>query len=153
MLESPETGIQKINASVYISGQLSDRLFQKVLDLGWDSVLCLRCTQEQGFKTTEKQQAEASGVNYSHMPMSADTLTYERITQTLKEIDRLPKPVLISCRSAFRAGFIALLYLSTRNRLTLWETQSLRQRLGFDFSSKPVFQQRFEQYLMQYLVG
>lgn len=153
MIESPEIGIQTINSNIYISGQLSDAQFQTVLNTSLSAVLCLRCAQEQGFKAEEKRQATAHGIAYSHRPISADALTYAVITQTLQEIDRLPRPLLISCRSAFRAGFIALLYLSTRNRLTMCETQSLQQRLGFDFSRKPTFQQWFEQYLMQYPLG
>lgn len=145
--------IQKINANIYISGQLSESQFRVMLGTPLQSVLCLRCEHESGFRVEECQQAVTSGVAYSHWPVAADALTYEMITQILQEIDRLPKPVLISCRSAFRAGFIVLLYLSKCNRLTLRETQSLRERLGFDFSEKPVFQQWFEQYLIQYSVG
>lgn len=152
-LTSLDSKIQKINESLYISGQLSESQLQAVIKAPLASVLCLRCTQESGFRVEEKVQVEAHRLAYSHNPISAEALTYEVITQTLKEIDRLPKPTLISCRSAFRSGFIALLYISTRNRLTPRETQSLRQRLGFDFSAKPVFQQWFEQYLMQYPVG
>ena len=153
MLEPLDGGVKTVNTSIYISGQLSEAQFQVVLKSPFASILCLRCLHESGFRSEEKLQAEHYGLAYSHKPVSADMLTYETITQTLQEIDSLPKPILISCRSAFRAGFISLLYLSTRYRLTLWETQSLGQQLGFDFRNKPAFQECFEQYLSQYSMG
>lgn len=153
MSELLDDYLQRINESIYISGQLSPAQLNLLPHTAIQSFLCLRCTQESGFMADEKHQLEPSGIVYRHRPVSAETLSYEGIAQILKEIDELPQPILISCRSAFRAGFIALLYLATRNHLTHWETQTLKQHLGFDFSTKPTFQQWFERYLNQYSAG
>lgn len=153
MLNSSDDYFQSLNNNIYISAQLLPEQLKALLDRGIKSVLCLRCAEESGFRAEEKAQVEERGIIYRHNPVSAETLSYEGITQILREIDQLPKPVLIGCRSAFRSGFIAMLYLSTRGQLTVWETLSLQQRLGFDFSTKPLFQQWFERYIRQYSVG
>lgn len=153
MLKHSDDYVQILNNNVYISAQLLPVQLKTLLDKGIKSVLCLRCAEESGFRADEKIQVENRGTVYRHIPVSADALSYEGITQILREIDHLPKPILIGCRSAFRSGFIALLYLATRGQLTTWEAQSLQQRLGFDFSTKPLFQQWFERYLNQYSAG
>ena len=105
-----------------------------------------------GFRAEERSHLEILGIQYHHIPMSLETLSGELITQVLQTLDTLPKPVLIGCRSAFRSGFIALLYIATRQRLSRVETYSLQKNLGFDFSIKPPFQQWFDRYLAQALL-
>lgn len=153
MLNPSEDYVQSLNNNIYISAQLLPEQLKSLLDRGIQSVLCLRCSEETGFRADEKAEVEESGGVYRHNPVSAEALSYEGITQILREIDQLPKPILIGCRSAFRSGFIAMLYLSTRGQLTVWEAHSLQQRLGFDFSTKPLFQKWFERYLTQYSAG
>ena len=135
--------------SSVLIGASSPEQLENLPDVGIQSVLCLRCTHESGFRQEERSHLETLGIQYQHIPISPDTLSGELITQGLQTIDHLPKPILIGCRSAFRAGFIALLYLATRHHLSKRETYSLQQNLGFDFSVKPPFQQWFDHYMNQ----
>ena len=147
MLELLKDSVQPINSTIYISGQLSPEQVETLPDIGIQSVLCLRCATESGFRGEERSHLETLGIQYHHIPVSPDTLNGELITRSLHTLDTLPTPVLIGCRSAFRAGFMALLYIATRQLLSSLETYSLQENLGFDFSLKPPFQQWFDQYL------
>lgn len=139
--------IQIINSNIYISGQLLPEQIQIISNTELASFLCLRCTYESGFSSHERLQVESLGIRYSHIPLSPHTLNSELITRTLQMLDILPKPVLISCRTAFRAGFIALLYLSTRHQLSKREIHILQKNFGFDFNTRPPFQKWFDHYL------
>ncbi|NET09359.1 MAG: hypothetical protein F6K16_32580 [Symploca sp. SIO2B6] len=149
MLELLIDDIQTINSTIYVSGQLSSEQLETLPEIGIQSALCLRCASESGFRVEERSHLEVLGIQYHHVPLSSETLNRELITHALQIIDTLPKPVLIGCRSAFRSGFIALLYVATRHRLSSLETHGLQQSLGLDFSMKPRFQQCFEHYLSQ----
>lgn len=147
MLEPLSDAIQLIDHDIYISGQLFPEQLSAVMDTQIRSVLNLRCDDEIGFRAHEQEEVEKCGRAYAHMPVSAERLHHEWISKILNQLDTLPKPVLISCRSAFRSGFIALLYLVTRHQLSDRETQKLKHKLGLDFSKKALFKQCFEGYL------
>ena len=151
MLKLLNDSVQTVTPNLYISGQLLPEQLENLPEIGIQSVLCLRCATESGFRGEERSHLEILGMQYQHIPISPDTLNGELITQVLHAIDHLPKPILIGCRSAFRAGFMALLYMATRHHLSHIETYSLQQNLGFDFSVKPPFQHWFDHYVNQSL--
>jgi protein tyrosine phosphatase (PTP) superfamily phosphohydrolase (DUF442 family) len=110
----------------------------------------LRSPDEKGFLADEEQQAKALGLHYVNIPVKVDTLTEEQTTEILKEIDKLPKPALIHCGTAMRAGAMSLMNVATRQGMTPEQAFQKAGEIGFDCSSNPKMKEFFAQYVSQH---
>lgn len=79
--------------------------------------------------------------------MRLDEFTAEMTNEILKQIDELPKPALIHCGVAMRAGAMALMHLATRQNLTPEQTFELAGKIGFDCSAHPKAKEFFKHYV------
>lgn len=140
---------KKINDEITIAGQITPEQLQQAAQEGYKSVFNLRSPEEQGFLPDEQQQAEFTGLQYKHIPVKPNAMTEELTTQVLAEIDQLPKPVLIHCASAMRAGAMALMHLATREGMTPEQVFAKAASVGFDCSANPQIKQFVEQYISQ----
>jgi len=139
--------LKKINDQLSIAGQLTPAEIEEIPQLGFKSVMNLRSPAENGFLPEEKQQLEALGIPYTLTPVTLPSLNETLITQVVNLIDNLPKPALIHCGSALRAGYMVILYQATKEKMTLDAAKQYSLELGFDFESKAPLKQPFENYL------
>jgi uncharacterized protein (TIGR01244 family) len=96
--------IKYINKDLAIpTAQPAPEQLQQVAEAGFKSVINLRSPQEEDFLTNEQQYAETAGLKYINIPLRPDMLSEELIDQILGEIDKLPKPTLIHCKTGLRA--------------------------------------------------
>lgn len=121
--------------------------FPQVSEAGFKSVLNLRSPNEEGFVSDEQQSAEVAGLEYANIPLIPDLLSEELIDRILAEIDRLPKPILIHCRTGLRAVTTGLMYIATREGITAEAAFAKGQELGFNYDDKP----RMKQFLPNYV--
>ncbi|MBR8826344.1 MAG: protein tyrosine phosphatase family protein [Gomphosphaeria aponina SAG 52.96 = DSM 107014] len=139
--------IKKINEQLSIAPQLTPAEIDQLPELGFKSVLNLRSPAENGFLTEEAQQIEALGIAYTLTPVTLPSLNEALITQVVKQIDNLPKPALIHCGSALRAGYMVILYQATKEGMTLDAAKQWSNELGFDMMRNPQLNQHFEDYI------
>ncbi|MDX2243200.1 MAG: protein tyrosine phosphatase family protein [Leptolyngbyaceae cyanobacterium bins.302] len=140
--------IKRINDQLAVAmGQVTPDELQQAAQEGFKSVLNLRSPNEEGFLPDEQQQAETTGLKYVNIPVKPDGMSDELADQVLQEIDQLPKPALIHCKSGMRSGAMTLMYVATQQGLTVEEAMQEGKHLGFDCDSSPQMKQFFEHYV------
>jgi uncharacterized protein (TIGR01244 family) len=138
---------KKINDEITVAGQVTPEQLKQAAQEGFKSVLNLRASGEEGFMPDEEQQAEVAGLTYVNIPVKKEEISDELTSQILKEIDELPKPVLVHCASGMRAGAMACMHMATREGMTADEGMTKAQAIGFDCNSEPQLKQFFEHYV------
>jgi protein tyrosine phosphatase (PTP) superfamily phosphohydrolase (DUF442 family) len=71
----------------------------------------------------------------------------ELTDRVLQEIERLPKPALIHCKSGMRSGVMTLLSVATDRGMTASEALAMGKQNGFDYDANPQMKQFFEHYV------
>ena len=128
-------------------GQPTAEQLQQAAKEGFKSVLNLRSPQEEGFVSDEQQQAEAAGLKYVNLPVKPDGMNDELTDRILQEIERLPKPALIHCKSGMRSGVMTLMSVATDRGMTASEALAMGKQNGFDYDANPQMKQFFEHYV------
>lgn len=140
--------VKKINDELTIAtGQVTPEQLQQAAQEGFKSVLNLRSPDEEGFLSEEEQQAEAVGLHYVNIPVLVSKIDDELTDQVLQQIDEIPKPALIHCKSGMRAGAMALMNVATRQGLTPQQAFEQAHKIGFDCSAQPQMKEFFEHYV------
>ncbi|MGI0485794.1 beta-lactamase hydrolase domain-containing protein [Pantanalinema rosaneae CENA516] len=128
-------------------GQVTSEQLQQAAQAGFKSVLNLRSPNEEGVPQDEQQQAEQVGLKYVNIPVKPDRMSDDLADQVLQEIDQLPKPALIHCKSGMRSGAMTLMYVATQQGMTANEAMAIGKQNGFDCESSPEMKQFFEHYV------
>ena len=137
----------KVNKQITVAGQITPEQLDEAARQGFKSVLNLRAADEEGFMADERQRAEAAGLRYENIPVKKEEISDELTTSVLKEIDELPKPVLVHCASGMRAGAMAFMHMATREGMSAEKAMSRAQESGFDCNSEPQLKQFFQHYV------
>lgn len=138
---------KRINDQITVAGQIAPEQLKQAAQEGFKSVLNLRASGEEGFLPDEEKQAKAAGLTYVNIPVKKEEISDELTSQVLKEIDELPKPVLVHCASGMRAGAMAFMHMATREGMRAKEAMGKAQDAGFDCNAEPQLKEFFEQYV------
>lgn len=140
--------VKRINDQLAVAmGQVTPEQLQKASQEGFKAVLNLRSPNEEGFLSDEQQQAENAGLKYVNIPVKPDGMSDELADQVLQQIDQLPKPALIHCKSGMRSGAMTLMYVATQQDMTAEEAMAMAKQNGFDCDAHPQMKQFFEHYI------
>jgi len=137
----------KVNEQITVAGQITPKQLDEAARQGFKSVLNLRAADEEGFMADERHRAEAAGLRYKNNPVKKEEISDELTTRVLKEIDELPKPVLVHCASGMRAGAMAFMHMATREGMSAEKAMSRAQESGFDCNFEPQLKQFFRHYV------
>jgi uncharacterized protein (TIGR01244 family) len=119
-----------VSDALSIAGQVTPEQLQTAAQQGFKSVLNLRSPNEPGVLSDEQQKAEAAGLEYANVPLNSSDATTEEITNALHELANLPRPVLVHCGAAQRAGGIALIATALNEGLTIEQITEKANELG-----------------------
>jgi len=142
---------KKINDNLTVAtNQVTSEQLQQAAQAGMKSVLNLRSPSEEGFVSNEQQQAEAAGLQYVNIPFKPDALTDQLATQILQQLEEMPKPALLHCKSGLRSGMMALMYVATREGMTAEQAMEKGKSMGFDCEKSPQMKEFFKNYIFQH---
>lgn len=142
---------KKINDELTVAtGQVTPEQLQQAATEGFKSVMNLRSPDEEGFTSDEQQQAQAVGLRYVNIPVKAETISDELTDQVLQQIEQLPKPALIHCKSGIRSGAMALMNVATNQGMTIEQALEKAKQVGFDYDANPQIKQFFEHYISKH---
>ncbi|MBD2339647.1 hypothetical protein H6G64_21990 [Calothrix sp. FACHB-156] len=122
--------IRKINNELTIAGQINSEELKKLADEGYKSVLNLRSPDEIGFQSSEQFYTQLLGLHYANLPIKITEINPSITTQVFQTISELPKPTLIHCDSSVRAIAMVLMYLATRQGMSLEQAFKQAENLG-----------------------
>lgn len=120
--------IQKINDELAIAGQISADELSLIAKQGYKSILNLRTPDEEGFNDLEQLSAWDLGLKYLNIPMHQ--INPHMALFVLQQITELPKPMLIHCDCASRSVAMALIYIATRQGVSLEDAFAQAKKLG-----------------------
>ncbi|MBO3460184.1 sulfur transferase domain-containing protein [Aetokthonos hydrillicola Thurmond2011] len=112
------TDIKKVSEQLSASGQITPEELQQLAKEGFKSIVNLRSPHETGFLADEQEQARAAGVDYINIPLNPSEANQELVDKAIREIEDLPKPILIHCAAGARASAIALIASSIQEGST-----------------------------------
>lgn len=144
----------KVTDTLTTMGQVRVEQLQAAVQEGFKSVLNLRVPNELGFWADEQDMTEALGLHYAHIPLRLEHLEEAAIAQILRQIDQLPKPVLVHCAAGMRSTVIALLSTAIAERLTPEQVIEKAYAIGFHHIDNtlvsPKLRERFFDYLARH---
>ncbi len=140
--------VKQINDELTVAtGQVTSEQLQQAATEGFKSVMNLRSPDEEGFLRDEQQSAEAVGLKYLNIPVKVDMISDELTDRVLQQIDELPKPALIHCKSGMRSGAMALMNVATRQGMTADEALEKGKQIGFDCDAYSQMKEFFKHYV------
>jgi len=141
------TNSKKVSENLSVGGQVTPEQLQEAAQAGFKSVLNLRSPDEAGFLSDEQQQAEAAGLEYANVPIRPTEANQELTSAAIKEIENLPKPILIHCAGGARAGGIALIATAIDEGLTYEQITQKAKELGINLEQAHLKQFLLEKYI------
>ncbi|EAW35540.1 beta-lactamase hydrolase domain-containing protein [Lyngbya sp. PCC 8106] len=140
--------LKTINGQLSIAtNQVTPTQLQEAAQAGFKSVLNFRSPQEEGFLSDEEKQAEAAGLEYVNIPVKANGITDELAEKIIEQIDQLPKPILLHCKSGLRSGAMALMYIAIKEKISADIILEQGKEMGFDCNKFP----EMKEFLITYI--
>jgi uncharacterized protein (TIGR01244 family) len=122
--------IKKINEELSIAGQITIEDLKQIAEEGYQSVLNLQMPDEDGYDITEEISSQIIGLVYCNLPTKLRDINTSVISQLCQKISELPKPVLIHCDNAIRSIAVVLVYIATKQGISLDRAFQRVQKLG-----------------------
>lgn len=144
----------KVTDTLTTMGQVRVEQLHEAVQEGFKSVLNLRVPNELGFWANEQDVAEALGLDYAHIPLRLEQLEEATIAQILRQIEQMPKPLLVHCAAGMRSTVIALLSAAIAERLTPEQVVEKAYAIGFHYIDNtlvsPQLRERFFDYVARH---
>lgn len=102
---------------------------------GFRAVVNLRTRGEENEPLDPDQEGDtvrAQGMEYVHLPVSAEEMDSERVDQFRDRIAELPKPVYVHCASGKRSGAFTMMHYAVEYALSGEDTLDQAQQMGFE---------------------
>jgi uncharacterized protein (TIGR01244 family) len=129
-----------------IAGQITAEQVETAKQEGFQSILNLRAPGEQGFLDNQ-QTAQKAGLQYVNIPVSPSEMG-QVVDRVIQQLEDLPKPVLVHCGSALRAGVMVLAYRGVKEGKSAEEVLTEAREAGFTLlDDKPPLKQLIKDYL------
>ena len=142
------TSAKKVSDELSAAGQVTPEQLQQAAQEGFKSVLNLRSVDEAGFLLDEEQLAQAAGLQYANVPLTPSEPDEDLVEEAIREIENLPKPILVHCGAGARAGAIALIATALQENLTYEQITEKAQELGLNLE-----QPHLQQFLLEKYIG
>jgi uncharacterized protein (TIGR01244 family) len=100
--------LQQLGSEVWVAGQLDPAAMAWAAQAGFKSVINNRPDFEggpdQATSAAMQRAAEAAGLTYAFLPVHPAVQTPQEVACFADLLARLPKPILVFCRSGARSG-------------------------------------------------
>ena len=127
----------QISDKLFIAPQPSVTDFLNLATAGFKGVISNRPANEQAGQpspATEQQAAEASGMSFHFIPVTASTITEADVRAFQEALSEIPGPVFAHCRSGVRAANLHVIGEVLDGRLAQGDLAELSSKWGIDLS-------------------
>lgn len=118
---------------------------------GFRAVVNLRRPGEENEPLDPDQEGDtvrAHGMDYVHLPVSAEEMSSERVDQFRNLVAELPKPVYVHCASGKRSGAFTMMHYAVENALSGEDALDQAQQMGFECDT-PALESLVRDYVRQ----
>jgi protein tyrosine phosphatase (PTP) superfamily phosphohydrolase (DUF442 family) len=121
--------VRRINDELAIAAPLTPQQFQQIAAEGFKSILNLRSLDKFELHH-EQQHVECLGLCYVNLAIDSDIISTEIVVRVLRQMDELPKPILVYCNNAMLAAAMVLMHIAMRQGETL--SQAIQRAEKFE---------------------
>ena len=100
----------------------------------YKSVVNLRCEESRVSRSNllaKVKRRALSALEYSHVPVSGDSMSNALVDQFRDRVKALPGPVFVHCASGKRAGAFTIMHLAAENGMSGDATLKQAEAMGF----------------------
>jgi len=144
-----ENEIKKVNDEISVAAfDPNENSFKTFADKGFKSVINLQTEDEDQNVSQEKEKelAKDNNLKYRHIGVSKDNLSEAMVDDFRQELESLPKPILVHCKSGKRSGAFVMMHIGCQKDMSGEEVIKQAEEMGFECDVPEL-----EQFLKKYV--
>ena len=144
-----EKDIKKVNDEISVAAfEPENNSFKTFADKGFKSIINLQTADEEQ-KVSQQKKAELAKNNdlkYRHIGVSEDNLSEDKVNNFRHDLENLPTPILVHCKSGKRSGALVMMHIGCQKNMTGEEVIKQAEEMGFECDVPEL-----EQFLKKYV--
>lgn len=144
-----EMKIKKINDNISVATfDPNENSFKTFADKGFKSVINLQTEDEEQNVSSKKEEtlAKDNNLNYKHFGVSKDNLSQSMVDNFRQELESLPTPIVVHCKSGKRSGAFVMMHIGCQKNMSGEEVIEQAENMGFECDVPEL-----EQFLKKYV--
>ena len=144
-----EKEIKKVNDEISVAAfDPDENSFKTFADKGFKSVINLQTEDEDQNVSQEKEKelAKDNNLKYRHIGVSKDNLSEAMVDDFRQELETLPKPIVVHCKSGKRSGAFVMMHIGCQKDMSGEEVIKQAEEMGFECDVPEL-----EQFLKKYV--
>ncbi|MDT0686484.1 beta-lactamase hydrolase domain-containing protein [Autumnicola psychrophila] len=144
-----EKEIKKVNDEISVAAfDPEENSFKSFAEKGFKSVINLQTDEEEQNVSPEKEEALAkdNDLEYRHIGVSEDKLSEALVDNFRQELENLPKPIVVHCKSGKRSGALVMMHIGCDKDMSGEEVIKQAEDMGFECDVPEL-----EQFLKKYV--
>ncbi|SDR92912.1 sulfur transferase domain-containing protein [Gramella sp. MAR_2010_147] len=130
-----EKEIKKVNDEISVAAfDPEENSFKTFADKGFKSVINLQTEEEEQNVSTKKEEklAKENNLTYRHIGVSEDNLSETIVNDFRQELETLPKPIVVHCKSGKRSGAFVMMHIGCQKNMSGEEVIEQAEEMGFE---------------------
>lgn len=147
-----EKEIKKVNDEISVAAfDPDENSFKTFAEKGFKSVINLQTAEEEQNVSAEREEelAKDNKLTYRHIGVSEDKLSEELVDNFRQELEDLPKPILVHCKSGKRSGALVMMHIGSKKDLSGEEVIKQAEDMGFE-CDVPELKQFLKKYMSEH---
>jgi len=144
-----EKEIKKVNDKISVAAfDPDENSFKTFADKGFKSVINLQTDEEEQNVSSEKEKelAKDNNLKYRHFGVSKDNLSETMVDDFREELENLPTPIVVHCKSGKRSGAFVMMHIGCQKNMSGEEVIKQAEDMGFECDVPEL-----EQFLKKYV--
>ena len=144
-----EMNIKKITDNISVATfDPNKNSFKTFADKGFKSVINLQTEDEEQNVSSKKEEtlANDNNLNYKHFGVSKDNLSQSMVDNFRQELESLPTPIVVHCKSGKRSGAFVMMHIGCQKNMSGEEVIEQAENMGFECDVPEL-----EQFLKKYV--
>jgi len=141
--------IKKITDNISVATfDPNENSFKTFADKGFKSVINLQTEDEEQNVSSKKEEtlANDNSLNYKHFGVSKDNLSQSMVDNFRQELESLPTPIVVHCKSGKRSGAFVMMHIGCQKNMSGEEVIEQAENMGFECDVPEL-----EQFLKKYV--
>lgn len=127
--------IKKITDNISVATfDPNENSFKTFADKGFKSVINLQTEDEEQNVSSKKEEtlANDNNLNYKHFGVSKDNLSQSMVDNFRQELESLPTPIVVHCKSGKRSGAFVMMHIGCQKNMSGEEVIEQAENMGFE---------------------
>jgi len=130
-----EKDIKKVNDEISVAAfDPDENSFKSFAEKGFKSVINLQTADEDQNVSAQKEKdlARNNNLEYRHIGVSKDNLSEALVDNFRHELENLPKPIMVHCKSGKRSGAFVMMHIGCQKNMSGEDVIKQAEDMGFE---------------------